>query len=1011
MNVGGGKVDNVKRAGILGDGEAEMNIDSAMQEKKSTSWQLCPEFRVPSTKRAQYRSELFAKMDTESKVEVPNMNAVIDKVDDAKRAGILGDGEVEMHIDSSKKKKESTFWQLHPEFRVPSTKLAQYRSKLLAKMDAESKAEVPNVDILEGKVDDTKRAGIFGDGEVEMHIDSSKQKKQSTGSQLTPELRELAQIGAKCLYERPAESVDGVPKHVIHDMISTFGSEKLKQFWREQSNLPSVSERGYTLAVPTTNIALFRRYRSELLSSMKVAESIKLQHKNVGEDNVHKFKGADIFCPRKGEMQIDSTNQKKRSTGSQLTPELRELARIAAFCLHERPSGNIGGVPKHVIHDRITTLGSEKLKELWQKKSNLRSVSGKGYTLAVPIAKMTVFRQYRSELLAMMVHESEVKVQNKNMAEGKVDDVKRAGFFSDGEVEIHIDSTNQKKQPMGPPLTPELRELARLAATCLYERPAGNFGGVPRHIIHDRIISHGSEKLKELWQKKLKTPSFAHQGYNDAVPATNRTLFRQYRSKLLAKMLSEGSVAVDVDYVDEARTVCVDNVDKERTTRIGMSVLQETESVDGEQKGNVNGNGDEEQDISVINDDKAKMRIHSTKENKLNAIDNPFWLAPAAKRVAETGRPRNNMSIDGILHHIKREDEGHLSANPSLSDGSPLTPLSPDLEELARLVAECMSANSNKVCQETLALRVFSSKCQVLKDRWNGMARLSRFQRDGYSMLIPRSMREAFQIHLISSLNNGIKAQSTETSVKKPPPGATPRPQKKPNQLAETATTPELSVTIKYEKAYDLGYEAQCCDTSGDTGLSAADNDEVLEAAEAAARKRHSTALLNEHRSAEEEPSTKRLKIDPGTNVVSSKSIEECKHAIRLFFKWRHRRLDLAQEQFLDESKHAWQVGKNADCARSNLTTHYTVELDKLTELKRGCCANFQVGSSHCLLVESFFELAVVHSKSFFKQVVAAWGSFDCAERSERKERDRYKLFLDSEKAWVQRHVEILSSK
>ena len=155
----------------------------------------------------------------------------------------------------------------------------------------------------------------------------------------------------------------------------------------------------------------------------------------------------------------------------------------------------------------------------------------------------------------------------------------------------------------------------------------------------------------------------------------------------------------------------------------------------------------------------------------MNAIDNRFWLSPAArpqiaKRVTETRRTTSDMIIDGILNRCKREDEGRRSANQSIADGSPATRLPPDLEELARLVAAgCMDANSNEICHETLALRVLSSECQMLKDRRNGMARLSSFQRNGYSILIPRCMRNAFQIHLKSIINNGIKGQSVEASV------------------------------------------------------------------------------------------------------------------------------------------------------------------------------------------------------------------------------------------------------
>jgi ABC-type Zn2+ transport system substrate-binding protein/surface adhesin len=551
-----------------------------------------------------------------------------------------------------------------------------------------------------------------------------------------------------------------------------------------------------------------------------------------------------------------SLNRNIESARSQLTPELRELAQIAAKCLYERLAGRGRGVPRSLIKDGIATFGSERLKQLWQKKSKLPSFAQTGLIGAVPFTKRTVFRLYRSELLAKMLSEGNVAVDVENV---------------ELERTIRIGMTVLTSQ-----LTPELRELAQIAAECLYERPAGRGRGLRRDVIDERIAKFGSKELKQLWQKKSKLPSFVHQGYyTDAVPSTKRVLFRQYRSQLLANMFSEGNTAVDVK-----------NVDEERTIHTGMSVFQEKKYVDREQKGNMDGNDDEGQENRVGTDDNTKTRIHSTQENELNAIDNHLWLTPAAKkqigkRVAETRRTQSDTSVDGILNQGKSEDHGRRYANQSLADGFPAMRLPSDLHELARLLAECMDANSNEICQETLALRVLSSECQMLKDRWNGMARLSRFQRDGYSMLIPRCMRKAFQIHLKSIMNNGIKGQSVETSVgnqtstitchsTKGPPFVVPYPQKKPNQLAGAATITALRVPRKYQEAEDLDNEVQGEDMSGDrfTDSFPADDERVLEAAEAAARKRCSEAFSKGRRMytrSEDESATKRLKTAPET--------------------------------------------------------------------------------------------------------------------------------------------------
>jgi len=75
-----------------------------------------------------------------------------------------------------------------------------------------------------------------------------------------------------------------------------------------------------------------------------------------------------------------------------------------------------------------------------------------------------------------------------------------------------------------------------------------------------------------------------------------------------------------------------------------------------------------------------------------------------------------------------------------------------------------------------------------------------------------------------------------------------------------------LSVPRKKQETEDLGNEVQGEDMSGDsfTYNFPADDEKVLEAAEAAARKRYRDAFSKGHRS-DEEPTTKRLKTAPET--------------------------------------------------------------------------------------------------------------------------------------------------
>ena len=260
--------------------------------------------------------------------------------------------------------------------------------------------------------------------------------------------------------------------------------------------------------------------------------------------------------------------------------------------------------------------------------------------------------------------------------------------------------------------------------------------------------------------------------------------------------------------------------------------------------------------------------------------------------------------------------------------------------------------------------------------------------------------------------NSAGKQDSKPTChAKEPLPVVTPRPQKKPIKLEEAATTAAPNVTTKYQDTENLGYEATVEDTSGEnlTEYVPADHNEFLEAADAATatRKRYSTAFSSEHRD-RDEPNTKRLKTAPWTVQLATTPIAEYKRAIDQFFKWRHRRLDLADEQFLDESKRGWQ-GENVDHARINFKKHYDLEVDMLKELEARCYAKLKVGSPHHLLVETFFERVTLTWMVFFNETINASGALsreDRAEVFEGKQRDRYRLFVSAEKAWVQCHLE-----
>ena len=990
----------------------------------------------------QYRDQLVSTMIAENKDKVHHQNASqeergthIDRSVPQGQDSVDGDqkGNVDDNYDEGQENridnaktgtKESELNASDNHFRLASAAEAQN-----AKRVAETKRPY---DVI---IDDNLNRSKKGD---ECCLSASPSLPVCPPSVMSPDLEELARLVVECMCGSPsvmlpdlqelpqfvAECMSANSNKICHEMLAlkVLGSEcqMLKDRWNGVARLARFQRNSYSMLIPQSMRKTFQIHLVHLISSwnhdttgLGVA-TVAAKNETVlatGQgclDTDHVLRDKELLKANNGETSCDNwgeticsnvdLDRNKNGDGAKtpnestqmeslpilscrLSPEIKDLAQIAAKCLYERPDSN-GRVPRHLVHDMIATFGSARLKEFWREKLFLLSVSQQGYIGAVLKDDQPSFRLYRDHLLAVMASECKAEVYPMNVGEDK-----GSGFFGDGEGDMHIDSTKQIKESPIFQLPPELRELAQIVAKCLYERHNGN--KVSMQVLRTRVATFGSDRLKQLWEQKSSHPSFRNRFVDVVSSSSKRTLFRQYRDQLLSTMVAESK--------DESHD---HNVGEERGIRDDKSVLQEKYSVDG--------------------DGKAKS---GTKENESNASDNYIRLAPAAKRATETRRT-NDVVIDGILSRSKRRDEGRLSASPSLPVICPPSVMPPDLQELARLVAECMVANSNKVCHETLALKMLSSECQMLKDRWNGVARLSRFQRDGYSMLIPQSMRKTFQISLdllISSLDHeitglGVAAEKQNSKpnwqLKKSPPVTTPRSQKKPNQLTETGTIAALSVTTKYQAADDLDDMAKCWETNSNTFTDFPDDDGAfLEAAGTATRKRHNTKFSNENHGREDHH-TKRLKTALGT--VPSKSIKECIHEIILFFKWRHRRLDLAQEQFLDESKSEWQID-DVDRAKSNLKAHHDVELDKLKKLEKSCCTKFRVGSSYRESFESFFEHISVNWIAFFDEVVKAWSSFGredyCPEVSEGKQRDRYKFFLDAEKVWVQRHIEVLSSE
>jgi hypothetical protein len=246
---------------------------------------------------------------------------------------------------------------------------------------------------------------------------------------------------------------------------------------------------------------------------------------------------------RNGHSDVDEQELCNGESREGLSPEVRELAHIAAMCLREIPYNS--GVPKQVMHSKIETFGSTKLKQFWQEKSKLLSVSRKGYVSAVRPMKRMLFRVYRDRLLATMLVKKKAGFNARNAEEGKVNLVKGAGMFG-------MNSAKKMEEFMRLQLAPEWRELTHIAAKCLDETPVA-YGNVSWQLINDRIATFGSARLKKFWQTKSKSASIHRDGYPYAVPTIKRKLFRQYRDMLSATIVAEKKAGVSGINVGEGK--------------------------------------------------------------------------------------------------------------------------------------------------------------------------------------------------------------------------------------------------------------------------------------------------------------------------------------------------------------------------------------------------------------------------------------------------------------------------
>ena len=778
-------------------------------------------------------------------------------------------------------------------------------------------------------------------------------------SYLAPEFRELAHIVVDCHFER--STGHGVPprsvqKLFIHDKIQAFGSTKLKQLWQERSKRPSFGKRTYIdIVLPCSNRPLFRQYRDKLLAKMR-AESL------LAADDVQNLraKNIDIWGPQGQETVVGDDGEQKgdvdgnddegqehsRDNDDKASGMLPDLQELARL-VAECTVTNSKQICHEMLALKVQSSECQILKDRWNGVARLSRFQRDGYSLLIPQSMRIPFQIHLDDLISSC--NNDITGVGVATAAAKPNTETRR---PDDVTSDEIDNCREKGDEGGLSASPSL--------------PVGSPSGMPpdlqdlarlvaecmgtnsNTICHDmlalKVQSSGCQILKDRWNGVARLSRFQRDGYSMLIPQSMRILFHIYLVDLIP---------------------------------------------------------------SCNNDIRG----------------GPVATA-AVKPNAETGKP-NDVTIDGIPNCRKKGEEGRLSASLSLPVGSP-SAIPSDLQELARLVAECMGANSNKICHDMLALKVLSSECQILKDRWNGVARLPRFQRDGYSMLIPQSMRKLFQIyrdHLLSSCNNDTTGASVAPAkqnvkltcpLKEPAPVVTPCPKKTPKQLAETAAivAQSLAATIAALNLATKKYLLEAADVAPRItapSLATKKYQESSDAApriaapslltkmyqesdDAAAKKRPGTAAFSNVYHGVDEANTKRLKI---FGPVPRKSLEECNFDISLFFKWRRLRMDMAFERFLDDFK-----GGRFRRAKLSLETHYGGEIVRLRKLKVSCWSTWEAGSPQCLLLASFFKLVGANFKAFFDEMHS--------EASEGDKRDRYRIFLYSEKACVRRQLEML---
>jgi hypothetical protein len=351
---------------------------------------------------------------------------------------------------------------------------------------------------------------------------------------------------------------------------------------------------------------------------------------------------------------------------------------------------------------------------------------------------------------------------------------------------------------------------------------------------------------------------------------------------------------------------------------------------------------------------------------------------------------------------------------------------------------------------------------------WSEKAKLYKFERTGYAMLLPRGLRKDFQHYLNQILSsdspsdmNHTTDRAITTTVAKTPPkpvhsaSAKVTPQdkerrsdgrfKKARKLPQTKPSPVgrgKSVAISYP-ATPLELTQSSISASRPRKsprkanlATSAEDSSATETPEPIATFTRQRTNRSQKRSAQEVTSmdqdpaaarkSKRLKSasekNGSTKAAAASKITNTaplQSELETFFKWRSKRIDAAHALFLDEMKD-WmdQGGRDAVVrhGRRHIAGQRCDQLDTLREFQTSCCTNLP-GDDLALQcsVENFFELVVVNWEKCFEKTTKAVDNFGNQDGIpfavfQQKQRDRWTFFLKAEKGCLQSQLTKLAS-